>query len=106
MRSYLERGYTTVKMKIGGESLDDDIRRIEAVLEVVGEGRNLAVDANGKFDLETAVAYTEALAPYGLHWYEEAGDPLDYALQAELARHYDKPMATGKTSSPPRMRET
>ena len=96
MRSYLERGYTTVKMKIGGESLDDDIRRIEAVLEVVGEGRNLAVDANGKFDIETAIAYAEALAPYGLHWYEEAGDPLDYALQAELARHYDKPMATGE----------
>ena len=83
-------------MKIGGESLDDDIRRIEAVLEVVGEGRSLAVDANGKFDLKTAIAYGEALAPYGLHWYEEAGDPLDYALQAELARHYDKPMATGE----------
>ena len=96
MQSYLERGYTTVKMKIGGESLDDDIRRIEAVLEVVGDGRSLAVDANGKFDLKTAIAYGEALAPYGLHWYEEAGDPLDYALQAELARHYDKPMATGE----------
>ena len=96
MRSYIERGYTTVKMKIGGESIEDDIRRIEAVLEVVGEGRNLAVDANGKFDLKTAIAYGEALAPYGLHWYEEAGDPLDYALQAELARHYDKPMATGE----------
>ena len=96
MRSYLERGYTTVKMKIGGESLDDDVRRIEAVLEVVGDGRNLAVDANGKFDLKTAIAYAEALAPYDLHWYEEAGDPLDYALQAELARHYDKPIATGE----------
>ena len=33
----------------------------------------------------TAIAYAEALAPYGLFWYEEAGDPLDYALQAELA---------------------
>jgi L-alanine-DL-glutamate epimerase-like enolase superfamily enzyme len=32
----------------------------------------------------------------GLCWYEEAGDPLDYALQAELASHYEPPMATGE----------
>lgn len=96
MRSYRDRGYRVVKMKIGGAPLDEDIRRIEAVLDVVGSGDCLAVDANGRFDLETAIAYAEALKPYGLFWYEEAGDPLDYALQAELANHYDLPMATGE----------
>jgi L-alanine-DL-glutamate epimerase-like enolase superfamily enzyme len=96
MRSYRDRGYRVVKMKIGGAPLDEDLRRIDAVLQVVGDGKNLAVDANGRFDQETAIAYAEALAPYGLHWYEEAGDPLDYALQAELAKHYDGAMATGE----------
>jgi L-alanine-DL-glutamate epimerase-like enolase superfamily enzyme len=96
MRRYLDRGYTVVKMKIGGATLEEDLRRIEAVIEVVGEGRHLAVDANGRFDLETALTYAEALKPYDLFWYEEAGDPLDYALQAELARHYDRPLATGE----------
>jgi D(-)-tartrate dehydratase len=96
MRDYLELGYRVVKMKIGGASLDEDLRRIEAVLEVVGEGSRLAVDANGRFDLPTALAYGKALAPYGLFWYEEAGDPLDYALQAELGRAYDPPLATGE----------
>ncbi len=96
MRSYRDRGYRVVKMKIGGAPLDEDLRRIDAVLEIVGEGRYLCVDANGRFDLATATAYARALAPYGLHWYEEAGDPLDYALQAELGRHYDGPMATGE----------
>ncbi|MCB8888917.1 mandelate racemase/muconate lactonizing enzyme family protein [Vreelandella malpeensis] len=96
MRSYLDRGYDVVKMKIGATSLDEDLRRIEAVLEVVGDGRRLAVDANGRFDLKTAIAYARALKPYDLFWYEEAGDPLDYALQAELAEHYDGPMATGE----------
>jgi L-alanine-DL-glutamate epimerase-like enolase superfamily enzyme len=96
MRRYRGMGYEVVKMKIGGAPLDDDIARIESVLEVVGEGKYLAVDANGRFDLETAVAYAEAMAPYKLFWYEEAGDPLDYALQAELAKHYDGPMATGE----------
>lgn len=96
MRGYLDRGYRVVKMKIGGAGLDEDLRRIDAVLEVVGEGRFLAVDANGRFDLATALAYAKALEPYRLFWYEEAGDPLDYALQAELAQHYDGPLATGE----------
>ena len=96
MQSYLDRGYDVVKMKIGAVPLDEDIRRIEAVLEVVGDGRRLAVDANGRFDLETGIAYAEAIKKYNLFWYEEVGDPLDYALQAELANHYELPMATGE----------
>jgi L-alanine-DL-glutamate epimerase-like enolase superfamily enzyme len=96
MRSYLDMGYADVKMKIGGDTLAEDLRRIEAVLAVVGSGEHLAVDANGRFDLETTLAYGRALEPYGLRWYEEAGDPLDYEIQAELARHYPLPIATGE----------
>jgi L-alanine-DL-glutamate epimerase-like enolase superfamily enzyme len=96
MRSYLDRGYTVVKMKIGGAPLAGDVRRIEAVLGVLPAGTKLAVDANGRFDLATALAYGQALSRYDLFWYEEAGDPLDYALQAELGKHYAGPMATGE----------
>lgn len=96
MRGYLDRGYSVVKKKIGGASLAEDCQRIEAVLRLLGPGQKLAVDANGRFDLKTAIAYAKALSPYDLFWYEEAGDPLDFALQAELANHYDKPMATGE----------
>ncbi len=96
MKRCLDRGYTVVKMKIGGASLDEDLRRIDAVLEVVGEGSALAVDANGRFDLPTALSYARALSRYGLFWYEEAGDPLDYELQAQLAREYPGPLATGE----------
>jgi len=96
MKRYLDRGYTVVKLKIGGASLDEDFRRIDAVLEVVGEGSALAVDANGRFDLPTALSYARALSRYGLFWYEEAGDPLDYELQAQLAREYPGPLATGE----------
>jgi D(-)-tartrate dehydratase len=96
MRSYLDRGYSVVKMKIGGAPLAQDCKRIEAVLRLLGPGQRLAVDANGRFDLKTAIEYANALSRYDLFWYEEAGDPLDYELQAELAQHYDKPMATGE----------
>jgi D(-)-tartrate dehydratase len=96
MRGYLDRGYSVVKMKIGGVALDDDRQRIEAVLKEIGSQASLAVDANGRFDLETAIAYAKMLREYPLFWYEEAGDPLDYALQAALAAFYPGPMATGE----------
>ena len=96
MKSYLDRGYSVVKMKIGGAPLAQDCQRIEAVLKLLGPGQRLAVDANGRFDMKTAIAYARALSAYDLFWYEEAGDPLDYQLQAELAAHYEGPMATGE----------
>ncbi|ACI91774.1 mandelate racemase/muconate lactonizing enzyme, C- domain protein [Afipia carboxidovorans OM5] len=96
MRGYLDRGYNVVKMKIGGAPLEDDRKRIEAVLNEIGSEAQLAVDANGRFDLETAIAYAKMLRDYPLFWYEEAGDPLDYALQAALAEFYPRPMATGE----------
>jgi hypothetical protein len=91
MRSYLDRGYNVVKMKIGGAPLAEDQRRIESVLGMLQDGQRLAVDANGRFDLDTAIAYAKALSPYGLFWYEEAGDPLDYELQATLRNYYPQP---------------
>jgi L-alanine-DL-glutamate epimerase-like enolase superfamily enzyme len=96
MSGYLALGYSVVKIKIGGAPLAEDLRRIEAVLKILKTPDQLAVDANGRFDLDTAIAYARALAPYGLRWYEEAGDPLDYDLQAKLAPLYPGPMATGE----------
>ncbi|WP_316218857.1 mandelate racemase/muconate lactonizing enzyme family protein [Bradyrhizobium sp. SZCCHNR3003] len=96
MRGYLERGYHVVKMKIGGAPIEEDRQRIEAVLDEIGPSNQLAVDANGRFDLETAIAYAKMLRDYPLFWYEEAGDPLDYHLQATLADFYPGPMATGE----------
>ena len=96
IRGYLDLGYTTVKMKIGGASLAEDVRRIDAVIGIVGEGSRVAVDANGRFDLPTALEYARALEHYDLFWFEEAGDPLDFELQRELTAAYPNATATGE----------
>jgi L-alanine-DL-glutamate epimerase-like enolase superfamily enzyme len=97
LKSYLDRGYREVKMKIGAVPLAEDLKRIEAALEVVdGDGSRLCVDANGRFDLQTAIAYADAMKGYRLKWYEEAGDPLDYDLQARVSERYPGAMATGE----------
>ena len=66
------------------------------MLKILGPGQHLAVDANGRFDLPTAIAYGRAMSQYPLFWYEEAGDPLDYELQAKLGEVYQGSMATGE----------
>jgi len=96
MQGYLDQGYSAVKIKIGGADLNQDIKRIESVLKLIGDGSRLAVDANGRFGLETAIQYGQAMETYNLRWYEEPGDPLDYALQAELGKYYSNPMSTGE----------
>jgi L-alanine-DL-glutamate epimerase-like enolase superfamily enzyme len=96
MRRHLAAGYTMLKMKVGGLPLAQDLKRVEAVLQVIGKGENLAVDANSKFDRAEALAYAQGLAPYGLRWFEEPCDPLDFAVLAELAAAYQPPLATGE----------
>jgi D(-)-tartrate dehydratase len=96
MRRHLDAGYTMVKMKVGGMSLADDLARVEAVRAILPTGAQLAVDANSKFGRDEALAYAGGLEPYGLRWFEEPCDPLDFALLAEIASVYDAPLSTGE----------
>ena len=96
IRARLDQGYVTMKIKVGGAPIPEDVARIEAALKVVSSGGNLAVDANAGFDRTRALAYAKALAQYKLRWFEEPADPLDYALLAEVAAIYDAPIGTGE----------
>jgi D(-)-tartrate dehydratase len=95
MQGYMDRGYSVVKMKIGN-SIAEDQPRIEAVLKKIAGKAQLCVDANGRLTLEDGIAYAKMLRDYPLFWYEEVGDPLDFALQAALAEFYPGSMATGE----------
>jgi L-alanine-DL-glutamate epimerase-like enolase superfamily enzyme len=96
MRGHLDAGYTMVKMKVGGMPLADDLKRIEAVKSILPRGGKLAVDANSKFTRDEALAYARGLEPFGLRWFEEPCDPLDFALLAEIAANYAAPLSTGE----------
>ena len=96
IRARLDEGYRTMKVKVGGAPVSDDVARVEAALQIVASSANLAVDANAGFDRERALAYARALAPYRLRWFEEPTDPLDYATLAEVTALYDAPIGTGE----------
>jgi len=96
IQSRLDQGYTTMKIKVGGAPIEEDIARVEASLKIVGGGQNLAVDANAGLSPERALAYAKALQPYQLRWFEEPTDPLDFALLAEIVDIYSAPIGTGE----------
>lgn len=96
LRGYAALGFDAYKIKIGGASLDTDLSRIDAALAVAGDDAALAVDANGRFTEDEALCYAEALEGYRLRWYEEPGDPLDFALNRSVTSAYRGAVATGE----------
>ncbi len=96
IRSRLDDGYRVMKIKVGGAPLDEDLRRLDAAIEVMGGSSSLAVDANAAWNRESAIRYAKALAPYRLKWLEEPTDPLDFSLLDELMGLYESPIATGE----------
>lgn len=93
---YVGLGYRTVKMKIGGAPLAEDMARVEAALDALPPGCRLAVDANGRYSPAEALACANALSGHDLAWYEEPVDPLDYAGLAAVADVYPGSIATGE----------
>lgn len=96
VRRHLGAGYTALKIKTGGVPLDEDCRRLDAVLAILGDPARLAVDANAALPFDHAISYADRLAPYGLRWFEEPCGPQCYADFAALAERYVPPLATGE----------
>lgn len=96
LQSYCDLGFDAFKIKVGGAPIDEDIKRIEEALSLCGSGSRLAVDANGRFGLPQGIAFGQRIEQYGLRWYEEIGDPLDYAMNQSMAHWYEGAIATGE----------
>ncbi len=96
VRGYLARGALGVKIKVGRPSLADDVARVAAVRALIGDGRQLMVDANYAFDTGQAIAAARALAPFNIFWFEEPTLPDDYAAYARIAAATGMPLAMGE----------
>ncbi|MFT4266333.1 MAG: enolase C-terminal domain-like protein [Xenophilus sp.] len=96
IQGYLDAGYTAVKIKAGGLPLGEDLRRIERVLRRLQAGSDLALDASCAFDTKQALAYAQAIAPYGLRWLEEPCDPEDFETYRAVSEAYPGVLAGGE----------
>lgn len=93
---WVAAGYQAVKIKIGRQDPRDDVRRVAAVREVLGPDRLLMVDANQRFDLETARRRIESLQEFDLAWVEEPLRADDTRGHAELRASIGTPIALGE----------
>jgi len=84
-RQAVADGFRQIKLKVG-DSLDDDVRRMRLARETVGPDIRIAIDANQRWDVEEAVPWIEALAPYDVWWVEEPTSPDDVLAHAAIAK--------------------
>lgn len=81
----VKEGFSQIKLKVGAD-LDDDIRRLRTARETVGPDVRIAVDANQRWDVDTAVEWIRQLAPFDLAWVEEPTSPDDVLGHAAISR--------------------
>ena len=96
MAYFRDAGFTAAKIKVGARRLQEDCALIETALDVLGSGAALAVDAMNSYQPGPARDAARTLEPYGLRWFEDVCDPLDYETHADLASMYAPPLSAGE----------
>jgi L-talarate/galactarate dehydratase len=92
----LESGVGGIKIKVGLPDSAEDLRRVRAVREHLGDGVPFMVDANQQWDRPTAMRVSRRLEEFDLVWIEEPLDAYDAEGHAQLARSLDTAIATGE----------
>ena len=87
----LEQGFTTMKVKVGIDPVQD-VARVRAVREAVGPGIRLGVDANGAWSPSTAVTMIRRLCESGIYFAEQPVPPGDPTWLAEVRRQVEVPV--------------
>lgn len=96
IRGYLDRGFTAVKIKVGRENLAEDVERVKAVREFIGENITFMVDANYSMSLEKAIEAANAFKAYNILWFEEPTLPDNYVDFAIITKETGVPLAMGE----------
>ena len=94
--AHLESGFHAIKTKVGRDRLAEDVERISALRNHLGDGFPLMVDANMKWTADVAIRRARAFQPFGLVWLEEPTIPDDVEGHARIARDGGVPIATGE----------
>ncbi|HEY8580341.1 MAG TPA: mandelate racemase/muconate lactonizing enzyme family protein [Beijerinckiaceae bacterium] len=92
----LAKGFRAIKMKVGRKRLAEDVARVKAMREHLGEDFPLMADANMKWTVDEAIRAARALQPYDLTWIEEPTIPDDPAGHARIVREGGVPVAVGE----------
>lgn len=96
VEGYLKSGFNAVKIKVGRESLQEDVERVAAVRKLIGDEKTFMVDANYSMTLDQAIKAAKLFSEYDIYWFEEPIVPDDYRGYAALAEATGVPLAMGE----------
>ncbi|HJS86170.1 MAG TPA: mandelate racemase/muconate lactonizing enzyme family protein [Acetobacteraceae bacterium] len=92
----LRKGFRAIKMKVGRKRLSEDVERVRAMREHLGDGFPLMADANMKWSADEAIRAARAFQPFAPVWLEEPVIPDDMSGQARVVREGGLPIASGE----------
>ena len=93
---YLNRGFNGVKIKVGKSELDEDVDRVGAVRQLIGDSVTFMVDANYSMSVSRAIEAATAFAKHDIYWFEEPINPDNYDGYAQIADTTNVPLAMGE----------
>ena len=89
-------GFGGSKIKVG-RSIHEDVARISAVRDAVGQGFEIFTDANQKFNVDEAIRRARAYEPLDIGWLEEPLTADDIEGHVRLNAHTTIPIAVGES---------
>jgi L-alanine-DL-glutamate epimerase-like enolase superfamily enzyme len=92
----LRKGFRAIKMKVGRARLSEDVARVQAMREHLGDDFPLMVDANMRWSPDQAIRAARALLPFSPVWLEEPTIPDDVDGHARVVREGGLPVAAGE----------
>jgi L-alanine-DL-glutamate epimerase-like enolase superfamily enzyme len=95
-QGFLDAGIEAIKIKIGRESIAEEVERIAAMREFLGPERKLMIDVNMKWSVEQALRAVRAFEPYNLHWIEEPTIPDDIEGNRRIEMEGPIPVCSGE----------
>jgi len=96
-QTFLKAGFRKMKIRVGSEKREDDIRRVRAVRDVVGADVGLMVDVNQGLSVKSAIRLGRELEAFNLIWMEEPVAAYDLDGHARVTAALDMPIASGET---------
>lgn len=97
-RACVQAGYRAMKVRVGGGSAADDVARVRAVREAIGDDVALMADANQALSFDQAVSLGRKLQDFDLAWFEEPMPAFQFEAYSRLCAELDMPIATGESN--------
>ena len=93
----VDQGFSTVKLKIGGRTPEEDVALVRAVREAVGAAVRVRVDANGSWSVEEAIATISRLEEFDLEYVEQPVAAKEVQGMAQVRRSVRVPIAADES---------